>query len=57
MQDAIAIAVAVAAGAWLARTFWRQLVAPSCGKADVPAGADGFVPLDDLARAKQSGRP
>lgn len=49
MQDAIAIAVAVAAGLWLAWTFWRQLAAPACGKADAPAGADGFVPLDRLA--------
>jgi hypothetical protein len=50
MQDAIAIAVAIAAGLWLARTLWWQMSAPSCGKADTPPGADGFVPLDDLTR-------
>lgn len=49
MQDVIAIAVAVAAGLWLVRTLWRQLAAPACGKADAPAGADGFVSLDRLA--------
>jgi hypothetical protein len=57
MQDVIAIAVAVAAGAWLVRTLWCQLAAPSCGKPDAPAGADGFVPLDSLAGKKKSGRP
>jgi len=57
MQDVIAIAAAVAAAAWLVRTLWRQLAAPSCGKADTPAGADGFVPLDDLRDKKKSGRP
>ena len=56
MQDFVAIAIAVAAGLWLVRSLWRQLAAPSCGKADTPPGADGFVPLDDLAR-KKSGRP
>ena len=56
MQDAIAIAIAVAAGLWLVRSLWRQLATPSCGKADAPGGADGFVPLDDLTR-KKSGRP
>jgi hypothetical protein len=57
MQDAIAIAIAIAAGLWLVRTLWRQVAAPSCGKADTPSGSDGFVPLDDLTRAKKSGRP
>ena len=57
MQDVIAIAVAVAAGLWLVRTFWRQLAAPACGKVDTPPGADGFVSLDDLTGAKKSGRP
>ncbi|MFM8494818.1 MAG: hypothetical protein ACKOEM_04750 [Planctomycetia bacterium] len=57
MQDAIAIAISVAAGLWLVRTLWRQIAAPSCGKADTPPGTDGFVPLDDLTRAKKSGRP
>jgi hypothetical protein len=57
MQDLIAIAVAVAAGLWLVRTLWRQMVRPSCGKADTPPGTDGFVSLDDLARPKKSGRP
>ena len=58
MQDAVAIAVAIAAGVWLIRTLWRQLLAPSCGKAANPAGADGFVSLGDLATsAKKPGRP
>jgi len=57
MQDAIAIAIAIAAGLWLVRSLWRQVAGPSCGKADTPAGSDGFVPLDDLTRAKKSGRP
>jgi len=57
MQDLIAIAVAVAAGLWLVRTFWLQLAAPSCGKTDSPPGTDGFVPLDDLTITKKSGRP
>jgi len=50
MQDAIAIAISIAAGVWLVRTLWRQVASPSCGKTDTPPGADGFVPLDDLAR-------
>jgi len=58
MQDAVAIAVAIAAGLWLVRTLWRQMAAPSCGKAQNPAGADGFVPLGDLAATtKKPGRP
>jgi hypothetical protein len=57
MQDAIAIAVAVAAGLWLVRTLWRQMAAPSCGKVANPTGADGFVSLGDLsATAKKPGR-
>jgi len=53
MQDLIAIAVAVAAGLWLVRTLWRQLIRPSCGKAGTPPGTDGFVPLDALARSRR----
>ena len=57
MQDAVAIAVAIAAGIWLARTLLRQLFAPSCGKVANPAGADGIVPLGDLtATTKKPGR-
>ncbi len=57
MQDAIAIAVAVAAGFWLVRTLWRQMLAPSCAKAANPAGSDGFVSLGDLAATtKKPGR-
>jgi hypothetical protein len=57
MQDALAIAISIAAGVWLVRTLWRQIAAPSCARADTPPGTDGFVPLDDLTRAKKSGRP
>jgi hypothetical protein len=64
MQDLVAIAVAVAAGAWIVRTLWRQLAAPACGQRPAQPGADGFVPLDDLVRRphkvsgrKGSGRP
>lgn len=49
MQDIIAIAIAVAAGIWLVRSLWRQMLAPSCGQATNPDGPDGFVPLDELA--------
>ncbi|MCE9631935.1 MAG: hypothetical protein K8S94_14630 [Planctomycetia bacterium] len=52
MQDAVAIAVAIAACVWLARTLWRQLLAPGCGKPANPAGADGFIPLDRLTKQK-----
>ena len=60
MQDLIAIAVAAAAGLWLARTLWRQLGRPSCGPPSAgPPGSDGFVPLDTLRQGakKRSGRP
>ncbi len=56
MQDAIAIAISIAAGVWLVRTLWLQMAAPPCGPADTPPGSDGFVPLETLTR-KQSGRP
>ncbi|MFM8735108.1 MAG: hypothetical protein ACKOC8_07945 [Pirellulales bacterium] len=57
MQDWVAIAVAIAAGLWLLRTLWRQVMRPACGKAATPAGADGFVPLGDLSSsAKKPGR-
>jgi len=60
MQDALAIAVALAAAVWLGRTLWRQLIRPACGPPPAgPPGSDGFVPLDTLNRAarKKSGRP
>ena len=57
MQDAIAIAVAIAAGLWLVRTLLTQVTNPSCGKAANPAGADGVVPLGDLSTSiKKPGR-
>ena len=57
MQDAIAIAVAIAAGLWLVRTLLTQVTNPSCGKAANPAGADGFVPLGVLSTCiKNPGR-
>jgi len=49
MQDALAIAIAVAAALWLGRTLWRQLTRPTCGPPPAgPPGSDGFVPLDAL---------
>jgi hypothetical protein len=57
MQDAIAIAVAIAAALWLARTFWRQLFAPSCGMTQKPGGADGFIPLGDLTTSAKKPGP
>jgi hypothetical protein len=55
MQDAIAIAISIAAGLWLVRTLWRQISSPGCGKADTPPGTDGFVPLDALTRPARHG--
>lgn len=53
MQDAIAIAVSLAAAIWLVRTLTRQFFAPPCrGPSDTPAGSDGFVPLDSLRPRK-----
>jgi len=59
MQDALAIAIAVAAACWLAWSLTRRLRAPPCRPPDAPAGGDGFVPLDTLGRSAQkgSGRP
>ena len=49
LQDVVAILVAVAAAAWLARTLLRSAVSPACGpRADLPPGADGFVPCEGL---------
>lgn len=50
MQDIIAITIAIAAGIWLVRSLWRQMLAPSCGQAANPGSPDGFVTLDELAR-------
>ena len=53
MQDAIALAVSLAAAVWLLRTLTRQFFAPPCGgPSDTPAGSDGFVPLDSLRPQK-----
>jgi hypothetical protein len=59
MQDRLAIAIAVATGAWLAWSLTRRLFAPPCRPPDAPPGSDGFVPLDELTArpAKKSGRP
>ena len=48
MQDALAIAIAVAAACWLAWALGRRLFAPPCRPPDAPPGSDGFVPLDTL---------
>ena len=52
MQDAIAIAVSLAAAIWLVRTLTRQFFAPPCRPPDAPPGSDGFVPLDSLRPRK-----
>ena len=59
MQDAVAVAIAAAAGLWLAWTIGRRLLAPPCRPPDGPTGSDGFVPLDavTLPAPKKSGRP
>ena len=59
MQDALAIAAAVAAACWLAWSLGRRLFAPPCRPPDAPPGSDGFVPLDTLGASakKRSGRP
>ena len=50
LQDVVAIGAGIVAAAWLARTLFRRLAAPSCGPPPgVPAGHDGFVPLDAIA--------
>ena len=48
MQDALAIAIAIAAACWLAWALGRRLFAPPCRPPDAPPGSDGFVPLDTL---------
>jgi len=50
MQDALAIAIALAASCWLAWSLGRRLFASSCRPSDPPPGNDGFVPLDHLRR-------
>lgn len=55
-DDIAAIAIAVAAAAWLVRGWMRSLTSPPCGAGrDLPAGADGFVPLDGLAPPRRGG--
>lgn len=58
MQDAVAIAIAAIAAAWLARLLLKRLVAPPCQPpSSGPPGTDGFIPLDSLTHPKQAGRP
>ncbi len=56
LQDIVAIAVAAAAAAWLARGFLRRLGRPGCGSSAPPApgGADGFVPIEGLRPPKKA---
>jgi hypothetical protein len=57
VQDLVAIAVAVAAAAWLARSLAKRFWAPPCRPPATPGGGDGFVPLGDLAAStKKPGR-
>jgi len=58
IQDVVAIAVAAAAAAWLARGFRRSLARPGCGGSapTAPSGADGFVPIDRLKYPEKAGR-
>ncbi|MFM8577491.1 MAG: hypothetical protein ACKOCN_01615 [Planctomycetaceae bacterium] len=62
MQDLVAILVAVATAAWLARTIFRRATQGGCGstcRTQTVTGADGFVSLDMLKGTgqKESGRP
>ncbi len=54
VQNVIALAVVAAAGIWLSRSLWQRLWAPPCAGVthDGPAGSDGFVSLDVLAKPK-----
>lgn len=50
LDDAIAIGLALAAAAWLVRRSVARRAAPCCDRGgDLPAGADGFVPLGRIA--------
>lgn len=55
IQDVVAVAVAVAAAAWLARGFFTRLGRPGCGTDRRPQadGPDGFVPIDRLRTPKK----
>lgn len=58
LEDVIAIALAVAAAAWLVRGWWRGAMQPPCApRGDLPAGADGFVASDALAPLPPPSRP
>ncbi len=50
MQNAIAIAIAIAAAMWLARSLSKRLFAPPCQQPSSggPEGTDGFIPLHQL---------
>jgi len=54
VQNLIALTVVTAAEVWLSRSLWKRLWAPPCAgiQSDVPAGADGFVSLDQLTKKK-----
>jgi len=50
LEDLAAITLAIAAGAWLVRRWWRGALAPACGQGAAPPGeGDGFVSIDALA--------
>lgn len=55
LQDVVAVAIAAAAAAWLARGFLRRLGRGGCGSsAPTPPGqADAFVPIDRLTLPKK----
>ncbi|RLS28559.1 MAG: hypothetical protein DWH79_13275 [Planctomycetota bacterium] len=48
LQNAVAIAISLAAAAWLCRTIRGRIASPGCGPPMGPAGADGFVPLEAI---------
>ena len=53
IEDAIAIALALAAAAWLVRGWWRGAVSPPCApRENLPAGADGLIgqPLEEVEK-------
>ena len=52
MQNSIAIAITLLAAAWLLKSLAKRCFAPPCQppSSGIPTGADGFIPLEQLAQ-------